>query len=166
VRGQRRLNLVRYDPARSDLLAAHGLLDGSAVQGSLVAGDVPEALRGELRIVSIQNWPTPRREAIEVALRDSLLFATPVAQYWPDRPVSGRVALAGDVARVAHPDGRRAPPPASLAARPSALVCGAWIKGTAAYIRQTWAHSNTGRSGWGTPRPIIYQVVREVSSLA
>lgn len=103
TRGHRRLNLVWYDPARSELLAAHGLLDGSTVHGSLASGDVPEPLREELRVVSAQNWPTPWREAMDVALRDSLVFATPVAQYWPERLVSGRLALAGDAAHVATP---------------------------------------------------------------
>jgi 2-polyprenyl-6-methoxyphenol hydroxylase-like FAD-dependent oxidoreductase len=103
TRGQRRLNLVWYDPARGDLLAANGLLDGSTVDGSLGAGDVPEQLREELRVVSAQNWPTPWREAMDIALRDSLVFATPVAQYWPERLVSGRLALAGDAAHAATP---------------------------------------------------------------
>jgi 2-polyprenyl-6-methoxyphenol hydroxylase-like FAD-dependent oxidoreductase len=40
---------------------------------------------------------------MDVALRDSLVFATPVAQYWPERLVSGRLALAGDAAHVATP---------------------------------------------------------------
>jgi 2-polyprenyl-6-methoxyphenol hydroxylase-like FAD-dependent oxidoreductase len=41
--------------------------------------------------------------AQDVALRDTLVFATPVAQYLPDRLVSGRLALAGDAAHVATP---------------------------------------------------------------
>ncbi len=103
TRGHRRLNMVWYDPARSELLTASGLLEGSTVHGSLAAADVPIELREELRIVSEQNWPTPWREAMDVALRDSLLFATPVAQYLPERLVNGRIALAGDAAHAASP---------------------------------------------------------------
>jgi 2-polyprenyl-6-methoxyphenol hydroxylase-like FAD-dependent oxidoreductase len=40
---------------------------------------------------------------MDIALRDSLVFATPVAQYWPERLVSGRLALAGDAAHAATP---------------------------------------------------------------
>ncbi len=50
-----------------------------------------------------QRWPTPWREALEIALRRSLVFATPVVQYWPDRLVRSRVALAGDAAHAATP---------------------------------------------------------------
>jgi 2-polyprenyl-6-methoxyphenol hydroxylase-like FAD-dependent oxidoreductase len=103
TRGHRRLNMVWYDPARSELLTSSGLLDGSTVHGSLAAADVPDELREELRIVSAQNWPTPWREAMDVALRDSLVFATPVAQYRPERLVKGRIALAGDAAHAASP---------------------------------------------------------------
>jgi 2-polyprenyl-6-methoxyphenol hydroxylase-like FAD-dependent oxidoreductase len=101
--GRRRLNLVWYDPARSELLASRGLLDGATVHGTLAAADVPAPLRRELEIVASQRWPTPWREALQIALRRSLVFATPVVQYMPDRLVRGRVALAGDAAHAASP---------------------------------------------------------------
>ncbi len=101
--GDRRLNLVWYDPARSDLLARRGLLDGVTVHGTLGTDDVPEPLRRELEIVADQRWPTPWREALEIALRRSLVFATPVVEYWPDRLVRRRVVLAGDAAHAASP---------------------------------------------------------------
>jgi 2-polyprenyl-6-methoxyphenol hydroxylase-like FAD-dependent oxidoreductase len=101
--GRRRLNLVWYDPARSELLAGLGLLDGATVHGSLAAGEVPEPIRQELRAVAAQRWPTPWEEALDVALQRSLVLATPVVQYLPDRLVRGRVALAGDAAHAASP---------------------------------------------------------------
>jgi 2-polyprenyl-6-methoxyphenol hydroxylase-like FAD-dependent oxidoreductase len=101
--GDRRLNLVWYDPARSDLLARRGLLEGATVHGSLAATDVPAPLRQELEMVASQRWPTPWREALEIALRRSLVFATPVVHVWPERLVRGRVALAGDAAHAASP---------------------------------------------------------------
>ena len=100
--GHRRLNLVWYDP-RSDLLAAHGLLDGSTVHGSLAAGDVPEPLREELRVVSAQNWPTPCREAMDVALRDSLVFATRSRSIGPSAWSAGGSRSRRDAAHVATP---------------------------------------------------------------
>jgi 2-polyprenyl-6-methoxyphenol hydroxylase-like FAD-dependent oxidoreductase len=101
--GQRRLNLVWYDPARSELLEEHGLLRGATVHGSLAATDVPEPIRHELEAAADQRWPPPWREALEIALRRSLVFATPVVQYWPDRLYRGHVALAGDAAHAASP---------------------------------------------------------------
>jgi 2-polyprenyl-6-methoxyphenol hydroxylase-like FAD-dependent oxidoreductase len=101
--GSRRLNLVWYDPARSELLASRGLLDGATVHGTLAPDDVPGPLRRELEMMADQRWPTPWREAFEIALRASLVFATPVVQYRPDRLTRGRVALAGDAAHAASP---------------------------------------------------------------
>jgi 2-polyprenyl-6-methoxyphenol hydroxylase-like FAD-dependent oxidoreductase len=101
--GDRRLNLVWYDPARSELLASRGLLDGDTVHGSLGANDVPEPLRRELDVVAGQRWPTPWREALDVALRRSLVFATPVVHYWPERLVRDRSVLVGDAAHAASP---------------------------------------------------------------
>jgi 2-polyprenyl-6-methoxyphenol hydroxylase-like FAD-dependent oxidoreductase len=101
--GQRRLNLVWYDPARSELLEEHGLLDGATVHGSLAASDVPEPVRHELEQAASQHWPPPWRQALEIALRRSLIFATPVVQYRPDRLYRGHVALAGDAAHAASP---------------------------------------------------------------
>jgi 2-polyprenyl-6-methoxyphenol hydroxylase-like FAD-dependent oxidoreductase len=101
--GNRRLNLVWYDPARSELLASRGLLDGVTVRGTLAARDVPGPLRRELEMVAGQRWPSPWREALEIAFQRSLVFATAVVEYWPDRLIRGRVALAGDAAHAASP---------------------------------------------------------------
>jgi 2-polyprenyl-6-methoxyphenol hydroxylase-like FAD-dependent oxidoreductase len=103
VRGRRRLNLVWYDPARTELLTAHGLLEGTSVYGSLTADEVPGSLREELSAISAQRWPTPWSEALEQALSRSLVFATPVVQYRPARLVRRRVAIAGDAAHAASP---------------------------------------------------------------
>jgi len=101
--GDRRLNLVWYDPARSDLLASLGLLDGDTVHGSLASADMPGSLRHELGRMASQRWPTPWREAIEIAVKRSLVFGTPVVQYRPDRLIRERVAIAGDAAHAASP---------------------------------------------------------------
>jgi 2-polyprenyl-6-methoxyphenol hydroxylase-like FAD-dependent oxidoreductase len=58
----------RATPEHPDAIYAGYLLwramvpeSDSTVHGSLAAGDVPEPLREELRVVSAQNWPTPWR---------------------------------------------------------------------------------------------------------
>jgi 2-polyprenyl-6-methoxyphenol hydroxylase-like FAD-dependent oxidoreductase len=101
--GRRRLNLVWYDPARNALLAAHGLLEGTTIHGSLLAQDVPEQLREELRAMAKQRWPAPWRDALAIALERGLVFGTPLVQFLPNRIVRGRVALAGDAAHAASP---------------------------------------------------------------
>ena len=101
--GRRRLNLVWYDPARNALLAAHGLLEGNTIHGSLLAQDVPEQLREELRAMAKQRRPAPWRDALWFALESGLVFGTPLVQFWPNRMAHGRVALAGDAAHTASP---------------------------------------------------------------
>ena len=59
ARGRRRLNLVWYDPAHTELLTGVGLLEGESVYGSLAAEDVPAPLREELRALSQRRWPAP-----------------------------------------------------------------------------------------------------------
>jgi 2-polyprenyl-6-methoxyphenol hydroxylase-like FAD-dependent oxidoreductase len=101
--GRRRLNMVWYDPAREELLRASGKLDGTVVEGSLGTGDLPARLRGDLRAIAGQTWPSPWREALAYAIDRQLVFGTPVAEYLPHRLVAGRVALAGDAAHAASP---------------------------------------------------------------
>jgi 2-polyprenyl-6-methoxyphenol hydroxylase-like FAD-dependent oxidoreductase len=103
ARGHRRLNLVWYDPAHTELLTGVGLLEGESVYGSLAAADVPAPLREELRALSQRRWPAPWGEALDEALRRSLVFATPVVHYRPDRLVRGRVVIVGDAAHAASP---------------------------------------------------------------
>ena len=102
-RGRRRLNMVWYDPARTDMLAAVGLVEGTTVRGSLTPDEVPAPLRRELRTMADQHWPSPWREALEIALGRGVVFGTPVAQYRPVRLVRGAVALLGDAAHTTSP---------------------------------------------------------------
>jgi 2-polyprenyl-6-methoxyphenol hydroxylase-like FAD-dependent oxidoreductase len=102
-RGRRRLNIVWYDPARAALLAQTGLLEGSRVLGTLDSASVPAPLREELRAIAQARWPSPWREALQLALRDSAVFATPVVEYMPETLVRGSALLAGDAAHAATP---------------------------------------------------------------
>lgn len=101
--GERRLNLVWYDPAREELIRSRGLLDGEVVRGSLLADAFPTELNIELQLAAQQTWPSPWAEALSVALEQHLIFGTPVAQYMPSRLVAGRLAIAGDAAHAASP---------------------------------------------------------------
>jgi 2-polyprenyl-6-methoxyphenol hydroxylase-like FAD-dependent oxidoreductase len=103
VSGRRRLNLVWYDPARTEFLAPTGLLDESVVRGSLTAEEVPVELRDELRAVAKERWPSPWSEALDIAFRKSSVSATPVVEYWPERLVRDQVVIVGDAAHAASP---------------------------------------------------------------
>jgi 2-polyprenyl-6-methoxyphenol hydroxylase-like FAD-dependent oxidoreductase len=101
--GQRRLNLVWYDPEQRDLLRAAGLLDGQTVHGSLAPGALPGPVRQRLADFTAARWPSPWREALTIALDTGTVFGTPIVEYRPDRLAAGRVALAGDAAHAASP---------------------------------------------------------------
>jgi 2-polyprenyl-6-methoxyphenol hydroxylase-like FAD-dependent oxidoreductase len=101
--GRRRLNLVWYDPQQRELLRDKGLLEGETIHGSLAPGTLPDPVRERLENFAAANWPSPWREALELALRDGTVFGTPIVHYEPERVARGRVALAGDAAHAASP---------------------------------------------------------------
>jgi 2-polyprenyl-6-methoxyphenol hydroxylase-like FAD-dependent oxidoreductase len=101
--GQRRLNMVWYDPEQRELLHEAGLLDGQTVHGSLAPGALPGPVRQRLADFAAARWPSPWREALSVALAGGTVFGTPIVHYRPARLVAGRVALAGDAAHAASP---------------------------------------------------------------
>jgi 2-polyprenyl-6-methoxyphenol hydroxylase-like FAD-dependent oxidoreductase len=102
-RGGRRLNIVWYDAARGGLLEQSGLLRGNRVLGTLNAEEVTAPLRDELRAIAEAHWPSPWREALQLALREAAVFATPVVEYRPETLVRGNALLAGDAAHAATP---------------------------------------------------------------
>ena len=101
--GQRRLNMVWYDPEQRELLHEAGLLDGQTVHGSLAPGALPAPVRQRLADFASARWPSPWREALTLALDTGTVFGTPIVHYKPTRLVTGRVALAGDAAHAASP---------------------------------------------------------------
>jgi 2-polyprenyl-6-methoxyphenol hydroxylase-like FAD-dependent oxidoreductase len=101
--GQRRLNMVWYDPEQRELLHEAGLLNGQTVHGSLAPGALPGPVRQRLADFAAARWPSPWREALSVALAGGTVFGTPIVHYRPARLVAGRVALAGDAAHAASP---------------------------------------------------------------
>jgi 2-polyprenyl-6-methoxyphenol hydroxylase-like FAD-dependent oxidoreductase len=103
VVGQRRLNLVWYDPEQGDLLRGLGLVAGETVHASLAPQEVPGPVRERLAAFAAANWPTPWREALALALTGRMVFGTPIVHYKPRRLARGRAALAGDAAHAASP---------------------------------------------------------------
>jgi 2-polyprenyl-6-methoxyphenol hydroxylase-like FAD-dependent oxidoreductase len=101
--GQRRLNLVWYDPEQRDLLRETGLLDGDTVRGSLAPGALPDHVQERLAGFAAAHWPSPWREALALALETGTVFGTPIVDYMPSRLTAGRTALAGDAAHAASP---------------------------------------------------------------
>ncbi|HUN35956.1 MAG TPA: FAD-dependent monooxygenase [Trebonia sp.] len=101
--GQRRLNLVWYDPEQGDLLRGLGLLAGETVHASLAPARVPGPVRDRLAAFAAANWPSPWREALALALADGTVYGTPIVHYKPSQLARGRAALAGDAAHAASP---------------------------------------------------------------
>jgi hypothetical protein len=97
-------------------------------------------------VVAGKRWPRPGREALDVALEESHLFATPLAQYWPDRLVRDRVVLLGDTAHAASPmvggGFRHGLYDAAVCRRSSSGVV----------FCQTCSIATNG-NGWGRPKP-------------
>jgi hypothetical protein len=103
--GHRRLNMVWYDPARSELLSNRGLLDGATVHGTLGASDVPGPVRQELETVAHQRWPSPWREATELALHRPYDVAA-LAAGFPRTPGRPATELLADYQRQRLADAR------------------------------------------------------------
>jgi 2-polyprenyl-6-methoxyphenol hydroxylase-like FAD-dependent oxidoreductase len=101
--GHRRLNMVWYDPQQRDLLRDTGVLDGEAIHGSLAPGTLPGPIRERLAEFAAANWPSPWREALDLALRTGTVFGTPLVHYQARRLARGRASLAGDAAHAASP---------------------------------------------------------------
>jgi len=101
--GQRRLNLVWYDPEQGDLLRGLGLLAGETVHASLAPEAVPAPVRERLAAFAAANWPSPWREALALALVGGTVYGTPIVHYKPRQLARGRAALAGDSAHAASP---------------------------------------------------------------
>lgn len=92
-----------HDPQQAELLRDRGLLEGETIHGSLARGTLPDPVRERLAEFAAANWPSPWREALELALREGKVFGTPIVHYEPRRMARGRAALAGDAAHAASP---------------------------------------------------------------
>jgi 2-polyprenyl-6-methoxyphenol hydroxylase-like FAD-dependent oxidoreductase len=101
--GSRRLGWAWYDATRNHQLRSAGAVDGSVVQHSLRAADIPAATYAQLAAEAGRRWPAPWAQAIEDSIARRAVTATPISEYLPDRLVNGRLVLVGDAAHVPTP---------------------------------------------------------------
>ncbi len=103
-RGKRLLSFTWYDKGHDLLLQeARCLSPTRQVLSSLLPESIPHGVQDELRELASSLWPEPWSTVIVHAIKRGVLFATPVAEYFPERLVRGRVAVIGDAAHVASP---------------------------------------------------------------
>ena len=102
--GERLISFAWYDPTRGALLRELGCLsDTGQVVRSLACEDIPHSSRAELRDQARKIWPDPWCTAILHAFSRREVFATPIAEYYPERLHRGRLGIIGDAAHVVSP---------------------------------------------------------------
>lgn len=104
VFGQRLISFAWYDKTRDDLLRKTKCVspDGR-VLSSLSPENVPEKVSHELKDLALRIWPEPWKTVIVYAIEKREVFATPAAEYYPQRLHRGRLAVIGDAAHVVSP---------------------------------------------------------------
>jgi 2-polyprenyl-6-methoxyphenol hydroxylase-like FAD-dependent oxidoreductase len=103
VPGCRQLGWGWFDASRNELLRETHCVVGNVVHHSLTSADIPEATFRQLAAAASDLWPALWRDAILDCLERHAVIGTPIAEYVPDRLVSGRLALVGDAAHVPTP---------------------------------------------------------------
>lgn len=101
--GHRQISWAWYDPGRRAFLEQRDCIAGNRVIGTLSGDRFGQALKSELVSEAERSWPSPWREAIVTTLRSGEPFATPIAEYVPNRLTSHRALILGDAAHVASP---------------------------------------------------------------
>jgi 2-polyprenyl-6-methoxyphenol hydroxylase-like FAD-dependent oxidoreductase len=102
-RGKRSITLAWYDASRTPWLRDRGYLVGDEVMGSITAISVDDELRSELLAIAAKRWEGAAREVVVAAIEHRVIFGTPLAEYLPERLVTGRLGMVGDAAHVASP---------------------------------------------------------------
>ncbi len=102
-RGTRQVGWGWYDAGRNAALYDSGAVADGVVRRSLRPADMADAMFGLLAADARRHWPRPWLDAILDCLDRRAIVGTPVAEYLPDRLVSGRLALVGDAAHVCTP---------------------------------------------------------------
>jgi 2-polyprenyl-6-methoxyphenol hydroxylase-like FAD-dependent oxidoreductase len=101
--GRRYITLAWYDASRTSWLRERGYLVGDEVMGSVLPASVDDELRAELLAIAAKRWDGAAREVIVSAIEHRVIFGTPLAEYLPERLVTGRLGVVGDAAHVASP---------------------------------------------------------------
>lgn len=103
ARGHRRIGWGLYDNTQNALLRATGSVTGSVVHHSLLAEDIPDDTYNHIADLARREFPAPWRDAILDCVQRRAVIGTPIAEYVPERLVTGRIALVGDAAHVPTP---------------------------------------------------------------
>lgn len=102
--GRRLISFAWYDKTRDMLLQERRCVSPAGhVLASLSPESIPAEVRHELKELAVRVWPEPWGAIIVHALESGKVFATPVAEYCPERLHSGRLAIIGDAAHVVSP---------------------------------------------------------------
>jgi 2-polyprenyl-6-methoxyphenol hydroxylase-like FAD-dependent oxidoreductase len=101
--GKRSITLAWYDASRTQWLRDRGYLVGDEVMGSVPTTAVDDQLRAELLAIAVKRWRGTAREIITSAIEHKVILGTPLAEYLPERLITGRLGLVGDAAHVASP---------------------------------------------------------------
>jgi 2-polyprenyl-6-methoxyphenol hydroxylase-like FAD-dependent oxidoreductase len=101
-RGDRRISWAMYDNSRNNLLRERGAISDNAVRHTLLPADLPDELFATFRREAFL-WKEPWRSSILDCVNRRAIIGTPIAEYLPDRLVSGRLCLVGDAAHVPTP---------------------------------------------------------------
>jgi len=101
--GHRQISWAWYDPDRRAFLEERNCIVGDRVIGTLSGDRFGQPLVAELVTEAERSWPSPWREAIVATLHGGEPFATPIAEYVPNRLTSQRALILGDAAHIASP---------------------------------------------------------------
>lgn len=101
--GDRRIGFGWYDNTINEMLQESGCISGSIVNHSLYAKDISEKQWALLEKKAIERWPHPWLYAALQSIRTRNLIGIPVAEYLPDKLVSGKIVLVGDAAHLSTP---------------------------------------------------------------
>ncbi|UUX32765.1 FAD-dependent monooxygenase [Fundicoccus culcitae] len=100
--GDRLLGLAWYDNSFNSFLYASGAVKDGVVQRTLNGSSISSSVY-ETLLKRSSTFPQPWASAVEIAIKQHYLVATPIAEYVPTQLVQGRMGLVGDAAHLMTP---------------------------------------------------------------
>jgi len=103
--GKRQVTFAWFESGRQQVLReTNCLTDDGHLIGTLGAASISAELREELAALVPMLWPETWAEAVSYGVKTpGSMRGAPIAEYRPDRLVSGRLAIMGDAAHVLSP---------------------------------------------------------------